>query len=174
MQALRRAVSSAMPGIRRASTTAGETTDKYWAPYFPKPVVTSDQAKKNVNKEMVGFMLLGERWGHAWQTPASGAIGVVASGRMRTLAEPQERWRGFRKMDAVMLGCQGLEPRSRPYWTPATVSYAQEAWSGTPPHSSGTSQRVKSAAAHRVAVANCSAMCGRNGIVTVQLRGDWH
>lgn len=97
MQALRRAVSTAMPGFRRASTTAGETIDKYWAPYFPKPAVTADEAKKSVNKEMVGFMLLGERWDPLGSCRPPCVPSKMASERMRTPAGLEKLWRGFER-----------------------------------------------------------------------------
>ncbi|GLC46952.1 hypothetical protein PLESTB_001543700 [Pleodorina starrii] len=59
MQALRRSANAVIPGLRRMATDASMNADKFWAPYFPKPQITAEQVKKNVSKEMVGFMLLG-------------------------------------------------------------------------------------------------------------------
>ncbi|GIL66607.1 hypothetical protein Vafri_20097 [Volvox africanus] len=61
MQALRRSATAVLPGLRRmgTATDASINADKYWAPFFPKPQQTAEQVKKNVSKEMVGFLLLG-------------------------------------------------------------------------------------------------------------------
>jgi cytochrome c oxidase subunit 6a len=60
MQALRRSASAALPGLRRLATATEANADKFWAPFFPKPQLTAEEVKKNVSKEIVGFMLLGK------------------------------------------------------------------------------------------------------------------
>ncbi|PNW75701.1 hypothetical protein CHLRE_12g537450v5 [Chlamydomonas reinhardtii] len=116
MQALRRAVSTAMPGFRRASTTAGETIDKYWAPYFPKPAVTADEAKKSVNKEMVGFMLLGPV-GVAFML-YDFAVGLEEEHHVTI---PPYPWMRIRRLPGMPWGQDGLfegHPRVATTWPP--------------------------------------------------------
>lgn len=59
MQSVRRVASQLLPGVRRMGTDAAATQEKFWAKCFPEPAVTPEQVKKNVSKEMLGFMLLG-------------------------------------------------------------------------------------------------------------------
>ena len=60
MQALRTASARLLPGVRRMGSAAADTNaDAMWAKFFPKPAQTPEAVKKSVNKELLGFMLLG-------------------------------------------------------------------------------------------------------------------
>ena len=61
MQSLRRVAVQQLAAFRRGMATAAEpSAEAQWAAYFTKPKpVSAETSKKNMRKEMAGFLLLG-------------------------------------------------------------------------------------------------------------------
>ncbi|KAG2485100.1 hypothetical protein HYH03_016196 [Edaphochlamys debaryana] len=117
MQALRRATAQALPGLRRMASAAETTQDKIWAPYMPVAQPTAEAAKKAVNKEMVGFMLLG---------PVGVAFMlydyVIGLEEEHHVTIPPYPWMRIRRVAGMPWGEDGLfegHPRVATEWPPA-------------------------------------------------------
>ncbi|GFR42964.1 hypothetical protein Agub_g3962 [Astrephomene gubernaculifera] len=116
MQALRRSASAVLTGVRRMGTDASMTQDKLWARHFPKPAETPEQIKKNISKEMVGFMLLG---------PVGVAFMlydfVVGLEEEHHVTIPPYPWMRIRRFPGMPWGEDGLfekHPRVAKVWPP--------------------------------------------------------
>ncbi|PNH05938.1 hypothetical protein TSOC_007748 [Tetrabaena socialis] len=117
MQALRRSVSKLLPGVRRMGTDSSLTADKIWAPHFPKPEVTTEQVKKNVKKELIGFALLG---------PIGAGFMiydfVIGLEEEHHMVIPPYPWMRIRRNPGMPWGEDGLfegHPRVATTWPPA-------------------------------------------------------
>uniref|UniRef100_A0A7S0YDU0 Uncharacterized protein n=1 Tax=Polytomella parva TaxID=51329 RepID=A0A7S0YDU0_9CHLO len=117
MQALRAARSFAQAGVRRAHTVAGKNADEIWGKYFPKPQVSAETTKKNLNKELVGFALLG---------PAGAGFMlydfVVGLEEEHECVIPPYPWMRIRRLPGMPWGENGLferNPRVAKEWPPA-------------------------------------------------------